>query len=179
MKDKKNIAGNELTWQEQRLLNLKNLPIEPNFKIPEGLYIPFLDNVLIREVKQGEMKTKTGISGASQTIGASIGVIYAIGEGVTLPVSLGMRVYYEPTTKLRVIFEGEEFIQIGQYYVFGAVPPDNYLETKGALTVNEKRRESRKSGLANANKRDDENILIENDKDAMKKKGSKIFLINK
>jgi co-chaperonin GroES (HSP10) len=145
-------------WRKARIDELNKLPIEEGFEIPKGLFIPFGNHVLIKEVIQGEVKSKSGIitaTSASKTVGASVGVVYAIGEDVFLPIFEGMRVYYEPSTMLRVYCEGEEYVQIPSHLVFGAAPPSTYLQPYVADFI-ARRRESRLSGTKAVMKHDHE-----------------------
>lgn len=143
-------------WRKARMEELEALPIEEGFEIPKGLFIPFSSYILIKEIKQGEVKSKSGIItavAASKTVGASVGVVYAIGEDVFLPIFEGMRVYYEPSTMLRVYCENEEYIQIPSHLVFGAAPPATYLQPYVADAI-AKRRESRITGEKKVRDRD-------------------------
>jgi co-chaperonin GroES (HSP10) len=145
-------------WREARLKELQNLPIDESFSIPAGLIIPFGDNILLKEVMQGEIKSKSGIITkvpASKTIGASVGLVMGIGEEVTIPVHLGMKVYYEPTTMLRVYHNGDEYIQMSQHLIFGAVPPETYLEAYVPDSI-ALRRESRQTNMAKVDAQEEE-----------------------
>lgn len=142
-------------WRNERLKELNNLPIEEDFEIPKGLFIPFGRDVLIKEIKQGEIKRNGIIVGipTSKTVGASIGVIYAKGEDCFKPLYEGMRVYYEPQSMLRVYCNNDEYIQLPEDFVFGAAPPETYLQPYVADTV-AKRRESRIAGEKKVRDRD-------------------------
>jgi co-chaperonin GroES (HSP10) len=145
-------------WRENRLRELSELPIDESYEELEGMFIPFGSDVLLKQIEQGQIKTKSGIiaaTAASKTIGASIGCVYAVGEMVQKPIYEGMRVYYEPGTQLRVYIDGEEFIQVNEHLVYGAATPKTYL-TPYVADSHAKRREERRSGMIAADKRDQE-----------------------
>jgi len=147
-------------WKEQRLKELANLKIDDDFNIPIGFYIPFGDGIILKEIVQGEIKTKSNIilgAATTRTIGASLGQIYSIGELVTLPIFEGMKVYYEPQTALRVYVNGIEYVQIAQHNIFGAVPPETHLQPYIASFI-DKRREKRLAGAKAVEKRDNEDF---------------------
>ncbi len=152
-----------MTQEEYRLFKLDEiakLPTVQGFKIPEGMYIPFGYDVLVKEVTQEEIVTDTGIilsTGTRRTVGASIGTIYAIGELCQKPLHLGMKIYFDPGVQLCVFHKGTPYLQMNEGLVLGAVTPATYL-TPYVADSNAKRREKRNDGVAAADKRDNDKL---------------------
>lgn len=169
-------------WRKARIDALNSLPIPADFEIPEGIFIPFGRDVLIKEIKQGEVKTKSGIItavAATKTVGASVGYIVMRGEECFKPHYEGMKVYYEPTSLLRVYCKGEEYIQLPEDYVFGAAPPETYLQPYVADFIGrrrEKRVDQQKAFMEKSDKKLEEDF---GKRDEMLRKEDKIIPLNK
>lgn len=151
-------------WRKARMDALNSLPIDPDFELVEGLFMPFGRDVLIKEIKQGEVKTKSGIIAATpstKTVGASIGVIMARGEDCFKPHYEGMKVYYEPSSTLRIYCKGIEYIQLPEDFVYGAAPPETYLQPYVADFIGrrrEKRVDQQAKFLENSDKKLEEDF---------------------
>lgn len=117
-----------MTHKEQILTELESL-YDPTFKIPPGLYIPLGNRVLIREIAQGEYKTAAGLimSGASQLQNARIGIVYRIGENVTMPIKPGFRIAYDRFALSGIVHDGIQYTDLQDYQIYSVVPPENYL----------------------------------------------------
>ncbi len=131
------------THKEQVIDELNSL-YDPNFKIPPGLYIPLGQRVLVKEIVQPEKKTAAGIllPSAAKLEHARIGVVYRIGEGVTMPIKVGMTVAYDKNVYMGIIHDGTQYTDLMEHQIFSVVPPDNYLAPHVADN-NEKRRADR------------------------------------
>lgn len=150
---------------EARRKELLELPEDPTFKLPEGMYAPFGYDCLIKEVPQEEMKTLAGIimPGARKTIGASIGVVYAMGELCSKPIKLGDKIYFNPHEQLAIYHDGITYLQMNEGSILGRVTPKTYLNTYFP-DENHKRREKRVAGMKNYQAHAAEKEGIENEK---------------
>lgn len=117
--------------KEQKLKELANLPIEEGFEIPDGLLIPFGQNLLIKRVAQKERYSDGGVLLlGDQDIKQSLhGLIVGIGPMVDLenyPVKLGMKVEFGVGLHDNTVHKGDSYLCIDAFHVKCAVPEGNY-----------------------------------------------------
>lgn len=132
-----------MTHKEQILQELDSL-YDPSFKIPAGLYIPLGQRVLVKECSQEEHKTQAGIimKASSYLQDAKIGIVYRIGESVTLPIKPGFKVFYEKTAINSITHQSVTYMDLMEHQIYGVVPPENYL-TPYVPTSEQVRRQGR------------------------------------
>ena len=151
---------------EQRREELLNLPIDESFKLPEGMYAPFGYDCLVKECGQEEVKTLAGIiisTGNRRTIGASIGIVYAIGELCSKPIKLGDKIYFNPGEQLCIYHLGTAYLQMNEASILGRVTPGTYLNTY-VPDSHHIRREKRVKGMQDYQKGAEEKGNIETEK---------------
>lgn len=119
-----------MNHKEQVLQELESL-YDPNFKVPPGLFIPLGTRVLVKECSQEEYKTQAGIiiSGAASLQNAKIGIVFRIGESVTIPIKIGHKVAYDKFALNGIVHNGIQYTDLMEHQVFSVVPPSNYLAT--------------------------------------------------
>lgn len=117
-----------MTHKEQILAELDAL-YDPSFAVPAGLNIPLGYRVLVRECSQEEHKTDGGIilSANSNLQNGKVGIVYRIGEGVTLPIKIGFKVLYNKTAFNGVVHRGVQYTDLMEHDIYSVVPPENYL----------------------------------------------------
>jgi len=126
-----------------------------NFNIPTGLPIPFRDEVIVLPVMRTEKVTSSGIiipggSAANPANARQMGIICRIGPLVTLPVKLGMKVYFDPTGRYFQINGNDMnvYLLMLQHHIFAAVTPDSYPVPE-YYTKEQERMIERKEGYQN------------------------------
>lgn len=123
-----------MTTAEHKQLKLKELaelPIEPDFELPDGLIIPMGNKVLVKKVHQKAAQSKGGIilSQSGDTKRSTHGIICGIGSTVDLeqyPVKLGMKIEFNIGIEEDTWHEGQAYICMDQFHIKGAVPEGNY-----------------------------------------------------
>lgn len=117
-----------MTHKETILAELENC-YDKNLQVPEGLYIPYGQKLLIKECPQEEYRTAAGIvvPGSNSLQHAKIGVVYRVGEGVQGPIKIGMTVAFDKHVNFGVTHKGESYYSVEEFQVHAIVPPKNYL----------------------------------------------------
>jgi co-chaperonin GroES (HSP10) len=136
------------------LKEIDNLELD-NFNIPSGLPIPFRDELIILPVMQGETKTSSGIIIPSGSVTnpantRKMGIVCRIGPMVTLPVKLGMKVYFDPTGRYFQLnaVDFNVYLLMLQHHILAAVTPDSYPVPE-YYTREQERMIDRKEGYQN------------------------------
>lgn len=131
-----------MTHKEQILSELENC-YDKNFKVPEGLYIPYGQKTLILECPQDEFQTEGGIilSKSNHLQHAKIGVVYRVGEGVIGPLKIGMTVAFDKHVNFGITHGNKTYYSVEEFQIHAIVPPKNYLMPHVADTEENRRSE--------------------------------------
>jgi len=147
-------AGMVAERKDLILKEIDNIELD-EFKIPTGLPIPFRDELIILPIMRGETKTSSGIiipagSAANEANARKMGIICRIGPMVTLPVKLGMKVYFDPTARYFQInaVDFNVYLLMLQHHILAAVTPDSYPVPE-YYTKEQERMIERKEGYQN------------------------------
>lgn len=139
--------------KEEVLRELANLPIHNEWIAPRGLPIPMRDELIILPLKQNETKTASGIImplNGDASNDRKLAVIARIGPLVTLPVRIGMKVWFDPAGRyFRFVNtdDGNEYLLMIQHLIHGAATPETYCVPEFKDKI-EKRNDSRREGMA-------------------------------
>jgi len=104
--------------------------IDPSFEgVPEGLYIPLGNRVLILECSQQEQVTVSGIimPGSKDVANSKLGIVYRKGSLVNPDIKIGMRVCYGKESNLGLSHNGKFYHDVDQFFINAIVPPSNYI----------------------------------------------------
>ncbi len=142
--------------KEQTLVIINSLPLDGNYQEITGLPIPLMDRLLIKPIKQGEVKLPVGIllPKSSSQKNQMFGLVYAMGSEVTIPVRLGLKIEYEEfaaTPESEINHKGETYLIISQHALRAIIPPSAY-KYPVYETNDEKRRQMRMDEQSIANK---------------------------
>lgn len=132
----------------------------------KGLPIPFRDMVIILPIMQGDKKTASGIILPGNSDAANDrkrGVVARFGPDVTIPIKIGMEVFFESKGNYYLIngIDGNVYLFMHQHLIYGACTPDTYF-IPSWKSREEKRNDSRREGLANVSKAETEALNDEN-----------------
>ncbi len=166
----------EKSFREQRLEELANLPVHPDFEFVIGLPYPLGDSIMVKECPQEEYKTKGGIllPQGERLDHAKIGIIVAKGENCTLPVKEGDTVAFDQVCRFGIKHNDIAYISVASHMVYFILTPKTYLQPHFA-DFNEKRREKRIKGAEAVAKRDENEL----DKHTEGRKKTIIFPVSK
>ncbi len=166
LQEKGFVVFEDMTHKEQVLAELEYL-YDPNFQVPPGLFIPVGYRLLVKECSQEEHTTEAGIilAANSKLQNAKIGIVYRIGEAVTIPVKIGFKVAYNKHALNGIVHKGVQYTDLGEHDIYSVVPPENYLYPYVPTTEHLRRQELQDFTKRSLDKTDRELDRIQNDSD--------------
>lgn len=148
-KMKKEVAARK----EAILKEIHELELD-NFQVPEGLPIPYRDALVVLPIQQNETKRASGIIIPAGHIGdpansKKMGIVCRIGPDVTLPVTIGSKVYFDSSARYFNINGNDTnvYLLMYQHHIFAAVTPGSY-PVPSYYTREQERMIERREGLA-------------------------------